>query len=179
MGIIEIQIQAPVFLAAQLAGLQARKTCPPGPMTINGVSLVVHQIDFVANSLRHEAATFQVYFETSDTTGGTTASGLRTQVAQNLILHVSTQADVLSHPNQPPQSMQSVPVTVILNLDYLVNVNGGQCFFRLGPSAQPGAGGTAGDRRHGDGRPLCSRGRRWWAATGTTYSGCPRVRSAW
>ncbi len=135
MGNFEIQVQADVFLAAQLAALQARKTCPPAPVSVGGATLVVHQIEFTTNSLRHDKpATFPVFFESGGKSFGLTATGFQTQVVQNLVLHIGPEDDVLTHPNAAPVSVQPLPLSITMDLDYFIGSDP-QCYFRLTPES--------------------------------------------
>jgi hypothetical protein len=127
----EIQIQVADFLQAQLAGLQARRICPPPPRKIGGIEFRIDRIEFGANSIRHSKETgFPVFYEYGGLTYGITAEGFQTQVVQEVVVHVTTTADVLAHPDADPVVDYQVSFKVVVDLDYY-SVDT-QCFLRTG-----------------------------------------------
>ena len=57
--IIDFQMQVAAFVTAQKAALQAMKLCPPAPIPIGPVQVVIDRFEFGANSLRHNQATIK------------------------------------------------------------------------------------------------------------------------
>ncbi|HEX6781923.1 MAG TPA: hypothetical protein VF125_07825 [Solirubrobacterales bacterium] len=101
----EIQFELPAFLAAMLAGAQSRRKCPPGPQTVGGITLRVQQVEFTSNAIRHE--------------------GQRTQVAQEIVVHVAAESDVLGHPDGPPATVTRIPTCALIAVEY--RPRGRQC----------------------------------------------------
>ncbi len=121
MAEFDIQVQVPVLLRAVAAGLRSRKICPPPPFEVAGVSLTVQQVEFTGNELRHsKPGRFAVFYESHGLSYGLSADGFQTQLAQDVLVHVTTTEDVLSHPNDPPGRVLAVPLTVVVDLDYFV-----------------------------------------------------------
>ncbi|GIJ77828.1 hypothetical protein SAMN05443287_11178 [Micromonospora phaseoli] len=122
MAEFDIQIQVPVFLGVMAAGLRSRQICLPPPTEVAGVSLIVHQIEFTASELRHDQpARYAVFHQSHGTTQGMWAEGFQTQLAQDVVVHVSTTAAVLAHPNQTPPAIVALPLTVVVDLDFVAD----------------------------------------------------------
>ncbi|HET6999097.1 MAG TPA: hypothetical protein VFI03_10960 [Solirubrobacterales bacterium] len=98
MAETEIQFQVSAFLGALLAGSQSRPTCPPEPPTIGGVTLRIQQIELGPNALRHE--------------------GQRTQIAQEISIHVATDEDVFAHPDEAPAMELRIPTCALIAVEY-------------------------------------------------------------
>jgi hypothetical protein len=124
----EIQIQVADFLQAQLAGLQARRICPPPPRKIGGIEFRIDRIEFGGNSIRHSKETgFPVFYESGGLTYGITAEGFQTQVVQEVVLHVTTTDDVLAHPGGSPDVDYAVSLKAIVDLDYYTSTPSASC----------------------------------------------------
>lgn len=119
MAVFEVQISASAFLGAQLNALRSRQLCPPPPLTLGGTTIQVQQIDFGINKLRHHVpALFPVFYQSHGETYGKDTEGFKTEIAQDVFLHVSEVSDILAHPNQAPASVVVVPTTAVLELMY-------------------------------------------------------------
>jgi hypothetical protein len=125
---LELQIAAPAFLALQREALRSRQFCLPAPVLVGGHSIGVEQIEFNANSLRHDVpATFAIFHQSHGTVYGIPTEGFATQVAQATDLHVVSMADVLGRPNAAPATVHTIPLTVVFTIHYYA-LNG-RCFL--------------------------------------------------
>jgi hypothetical protein len=116
--IIDFQIQVAAFLTAQKAALQAMKLCPPAPITIGGVQVVIDRFEFGANSLRHNQATdFTIFYDFLGETTGMNVAGFQTQLAQDVVVWVTSLNEIMAHPNGAPSIVVPVRGTMIMDLN--------------------------------------------------------------
>lgn len=109
MAETEIQFKVPTFLAALLAGGQSRQKCPPDPQMVGAVEVRVQQIELTSNAIRH--------------------AGERTEVAQEIVVHVAAEDDVRGHLDGPPATVVQIPTCALIAVKYLPQ--GRQCEIRL------------------------------------------------
>jgi hypothetical protein len=116
--IIEFQIQVAAFLAGQKAAMQAKKLCPPPPRTLGPVQVVIDRFEFGANSLRHNEETeFTIFYDFLGETTGMDVKGFQTQLAQDVVVYVTSLNDILAHPNGDPDIVVPVRGTLVMDLD--------------------------------------------------------------
>ena len=130
MATFEFQVTTAAFLASQLTNLRAKDPCPPAPITIGSFQIVIDHYEFGTNAIRHSVpVTVFTFFEDPvfGTQSVTLNNVLQTQLAQDVVIVVADMNDVLSHPNQAPANLISVPATVVMNLSYFST--GSQCYF--------------------------------------------------
>jgi hypothetical protein len=141
MSILEFQMTAGAFLALQRNTLRAQKVCPPAPVTAGGVQIVVDRFEFGANALRHDVPVSQipVFYQEGEELAAVknTASGFRTQVAQDVTAYVTTMGEVMAHPNGVP-TLVPIRGTVVVDFDLVVTGTGDvwlqAAFNRLEPA---------------------------------------------
>jgi hypothetical protein len=128
---IEFQMTTAAFLAAQRNALRALGLCPPSLPAVVGVQIVVDRIEIGDNALRHNIETdFSVFYE--DAIEGRVptknpCTGYETQLAQAFTVYLTTQADILAHPNQTP-TLVPFQVTLVFQLDFYSTED--ECYFR-------------------------------------------------
>src|SRR5436190_249679 len=117
MSNLELQMNAGTFLAAQRNALRALGICPPPLPPVFGVQIVIDRIVIGNNALRHNIETeFPIIYEDAcESRKGTKHPcwGYKTQIAQDATVHLTTQADILAHPNQPPSTLVPIQVTLV------------------------------------------------------------------
>lgn len=120
MSMIEFQAKAASFLAAQQTALRTTPICPKRPISIGNFQVIIDQIEFGNNALRHNfPADFPVLHNSlTSTAPGSLVSGYETLIAQDVIIHITTLNDIVAHPNQPPALIVAVPATLVFNLEY-------------------------------------------------------------
>src|SRR5438067_4343589 len=120
--LIEFQMQAKAFLAAQKAALQSAKLCPPEPIQLGPVKVVIDRIEFGANALRlQEAASYVVFYLQAgqtdpDEATGINVDGLQTQLTQDVVVWVTSMGEIMAHPNAAPAIIVPVPATIVMDL---------------------------------------------------------------
>lgn len=131
MSMIEFQVEASAFLAAQRAVLQTTKLCPPAPLKVGPVEVVIDRVEFGNNALRHDKETsYAVFFESHGDQIPREAPGYQTQIAQEVTVHVTSLNDILAHPNQPPAFIVPLTVTLIFDVDFYALDD--DCYLRIG-----------------------------------------------
>jgi hypothetical protein len=129
MSFIQFQIATDAFLGLQRSALQQAQVCPPSPVTINGIQLLVDHVEFADSTIRHNVMGTQlVYYEDVYGDESITIDALQTQIAQRVLIYATTMSDVLTHPNQAPASIVELGMTAILDLVYYPI--GANCYFR-------------------------------------------------
>jgi hypothetical protein len=114
---VEFQIRAAALLAAMKAALQATRICP-APVTIGPVELVIDRVEFGGNALRHdEPADHTVFVSSGNGQAAISVAGRQTQFAQEVIVWVTTMAEILAHPNGAPAAVVPIGGTVVIDLD--------------------------------------------------------------
>ena len=101
MSIIEFQVDAGRFLAAQRSYLRRLALCPPVLPSVSGVQLVVDRVDVGPSTFRHdEPTTFDVFYvQGAEIVGeADAAKGFRTVLAQELTLQLTTDAQIRANP---------------------------------------------------------------------------------
>ena len=118
MSIIEFQVDAGRFLAAQRSYLRRLALCPPVLPSLSGAQLVVDRVDVGPSTFRHdEPTTFDVFYVQGGEIVGEAdaAKGFRTVLAQELTLQLTTDAQIRANPNADPP-LVAWPVTVLYEL---------------------------------------------------------------
>lgn len=118
MSEIDFQIDVGRFLAAQRSYLRRLSLCPPMLPAVGGVQLVLDRVDVGSSRLRHdEPTTFDVFYvKRGDVVGeGDASKGFRTVLEQDLVLHLTTDADIRGNPNADPP-LAAWPVTLFYEL---------------------------------------------------------------
>ena len=127
---IEFQMSAPSFLAVQRNALRSLGICPPPLPPSGGVQLVIDRIDIGNNTLRHNVESeFYVYYMDAYAGPQQTKNrcmGYKTQLAQDVVLQVTTQAEILSHPNGTPR-LAAVPLRLVFSLGFIAI--DGECYI--------------------------------------------------
>jgi hypothetical protein len=119
---LELQMQVKAFLAAQKVVLQSAKLCPPDPIQVGPVKVVIDRIEFAANALRfNDAASYTVFYLQAgqtdpDDATGVNVDGLQTQLAQDIVVWVTSMGEVLAHPNAAPSIVVPVQATIVMDL---------------------------------------------------------------
>ena len=131
MALIEFQVSASAFLAAQRTALRALQVCPPGPASVGNIDILIDRIEFGGNAIRHNVLTdFSIFYDSlTSTNRGSEVEGFQTQVAQDVTIFVTTQNDILARPNQPPAI--SVPLTGVLVFDLDFYTDEEECYLRI------------------------------------------------
>lgn len=120
--LIEFQMQVKAFLAAQKAALQSVKLCPPDSIQVGPVEVVIDRIEFGANALRlHDAASYTVFYLQAgqidpDDATGVNVDGLQTQLAQDIVVWVTSMGEILAHPNAGPSIVVPVQATIVMDM---------------------------------------------------------------
>ena len=130
--IIEFQISASAFLAAQLNNLQSQQICSPPPFSAGGFQIVVDHVTFGANSIRNSAPmTAYIFFDQPVFgTESQAVNGLQVQLAQVVTAVLADQNDILAHPNQPPSLTIPIQGTIVVNINYFVSSDS-DCFLNF------------------------------------------------
>ena len=121
--LVELQIEAAAFLAAQLLGLQARKLTFPPPIQIGDIQLVVDHVEFGPNHLDHSVAADEFIYHIELLYGKVfdRVDGRKVLIVQPFTLFLADLADVMAHPNQAPARLIPVQATVFVRLLYGVD----------------------------------------------------------
>ena len=137
MAVIEFQMSTAAFLKAQRNALLQRQICLPGPFAFNAingigqVTIVLDRIDFGANALVHNVEEDfelfeKVYGGLPDDFGvKEVIAGFKTQMTQDVTVHVTTLEDILSHPNQSPATVVPVQGTLVFDISAYAIVDTG------------------------------------------------------
>jgi hypothetical protein len=121
MSNIEFQMDAASFLGAQRNALRNLGLCPPLLPAVMGVQIVIDHIEIGNNSLRHNQYTeFPVFYEELGEKVPTKniCAGFQTQLAQQVTVYLTTQNDILAHPNGPPALLVPFSATLVFDLDF-------------------------------------------------------------
>jgi hypothetical protein len=119
MSLVEFQISTSAFLAAQRTALRSMQICIP-PQPVGGVQVVIEKIDFGNNAIRHNVDTsYTVLFNSlvSDLPG-MPVDGFRTQVAQDVVVYLTTMSDIMAHPNEAPVTIVAIPGVLVYDLSF-------------------------------------------------------------
>ena len=142
MAIVEFQMSTAAFLKAQRNALLQRQICLPGPFAFNAVNgagtvtIVLDRIDFGANALVHDVEEDFQLFEKEygglpdDFGVKEVIEGFKTQMTQDVTVHVTTLEDILSHPNQSPATVVPVQGTLVFDVSAYAIVDTG-LFMRV------------------------------------------------
>ena len=135
MAIIEFQMSTAAFLRAQRNALLQRQICLPGPFafdSVNGpINIVLDRIDFGANALIHNVKEDFDLWERDyggvppdDFKVNRVIAGFKTQMTQDVTVHVTTLEDILSHPDQSPATVVPVQGTLVFEIsaDVIIDV---------------------------------------------------------
>ena len=115
MSCFEFQISVAHFLTAQRNTLRQLAPCPPLLPAVAGVQIVVDRIDVGASSLRHDEET-QLHLSPHDRGEAVgTTPGIRTMLAQDLVLQLTTDAEIHAKPNGTP-ALAPLRVTLVYDL---------------------------------------------------------------
>jgi hypothetical protein len=96
--------------------LQAQPICPPAPVTIGPVQLAIDHFEFGQGEIRHNTpATVAVYDMVDDKMTG--VDGFQTQLAQQVIVYLTTVNDVMLHPNGSPAIILAFPFSILFDID--------------------------------------------------------------
>jgi hypothetical protein len=130
MPIIELQIKASAFLVMQRNVLRNLAICPPALPSVFGVQIVMDRIEFGNSMLRHNkpASYTTLYSEDGELVPTPNQpSGFQTQLAQDVTVYLTTQADILAHPNSTP-ALVPLTATLVYDLSFLPFENEGGPF---------------------------------------------------
>jgi hypothetical protein len=141
MAIIEFQMSTAAFLGAQRNALLQRRICLPGPFAFNAVTgigpinIVLDRVEFGANALVHSVKQdFDLlkrkYGGLPDELDRTVIHGFKTQMTQDVTVHVTTLEDILSHPNQSPATVVPVHGTLVFDISAYALIESG-IFMRI------------------------------------------------
>jgi len=136
MAIIEFQMSTTAFLSAQRNALLQRQICLPGPFAFNAVTgigsinVVLDRVEFGANALVHSVKQdFDLlrrkYQGLPDELDSTVIHGFKTQLTQEVTVHVTTLEDILSHPNQSPATVVPVHGTLVFEISAYALIESG------------------------------------------------------
>jgi hypothetical protein len=121
MPIIELQIKASAFLTMQRNVLRNLAICPPALPPVFGVQIVMDRIEFGNSGLRHnKPANFTTLYSEDGELVPTPyqPKGYQTQLAQDVTVYLTTQADILAHPNSTP-TLVPFKATLVYDLNFL------------------------------------------------------------
>jgi len=136
MAIIEFQMSTAAFLSAQRNALLQRQICLPGPFAFNAVTgigpinIVLDRVEFGANALVHSVKQdFDLlrrkYKGLPEELDSTVIHGFKTQMTQDVTVHVTTLEDILSHPNQSPATVVPVHGTLVFEISAYALIESG------------------------------------------------------
>ena len=136
MAIIEFQMSTAAFLGAQRNALLQRRICLPGPFAFSAVTgigpinIVLDRVEFGANALVHSVKEdFDLlrrkYQGLPDELDSTPIHGFKTQMTQDVTVHVTTLEDILSHPNQSPATVVPVHGTLVFDISAYALIESG------------------------------------------------------
>lgn len=120
--LVELQIQTPVFLAAQLLNLQTQDLSFPAPFAEGGSLFVVDHVEFGQNSLLNTTPSQKLVYFNEAVYGFVSqeVNGFRPQISQPITVFVVSLDDVEAHPNGAPANPVGINATMILGLDYFM-----------------------------------------------------------
>jgi hypothetical protein len=130
MPIIELQIKASAFLTMQRNVLRNLAICPRPLPPVFGVQIVIDRIEFNNSGLRHnKPANYTTLYSEDGELVPTPyqPSGFQTQLAQDVTVFLTTQADILAHPNGTPL-LVPLTATLVYDLNFLPFENEGGPF---------------------------------------------------
>ncbi|MFO0889697.1 MAG: hypothetical protein U0790_11230 [Isosphaeraceae bacterium] len=120
MSIIEFQVKAATFLAAQRNVLRSLPLCTPTLPAVSGVQVVIDRIEFGSSALRHDKpAEFPTFYSAGGERVPTPnrATGFQTQLVQEVTVHLTTMGAILARPNQPPAVVVPLTARIVYDLD--------------------------------------------------------------
>src|SRR4051794_39387045 len=131
--IVEFQISASAFLAAQKATLEAAKFCTPPIIQVGTVNIVIDRLEYGLGSLRHNLpASYSIDYPYLGDVGRVTVDALRTQIAQPVTAHVAWLDDMLLHPNALPSIVVAVSGTVVMDMQFFSgNAPDQNCYLNI------------------------------------------------
>ena len=98
-------------------GDEAVPTCT-GPIAIGPVQVVIDRFEFGENSLRHNQATdFTIFYDFRGQTTGINVAGFQTQLAQDVVVWVTSLNEIMAHPNGAPAIVVPVRGTIVMDLN--------------------------------------------------------------
>ena len=120
--LVELQIQTPVFLAAQLLNLQTQDLSFPAPFAEGGSLFVVDHVEFGQNTLLNTTPSQKLVYYNEALYGlvSQEVNGFRPQISQPITVFVVSLDDVEAHPNGAPANPVGIGATMILGLDYFM-----------------------------------------------------------
>jgi len=126
MAAIEFQVGVAAFLQAQKTVLQAQQLCPPAPISVGPVQVVIDRFEFDNGTFRHNVpVSYTIFYrQPGQTVDSSTISvpGFQTQIAQPVTVYVAAFNDLVAHPNGLPDVIVPLPFTIVINVDfYAVN----------------------------------------------------------
>ena len=133
MAYTEVQFSTATFLRAQLRQAQGTRICLPDAENLGGVSVQLQRISFGANEIRHSIPDeFTVYYNEGGVQTPTPypATGRKTQLAQQIKLAFALTDQILDHPNQAAPIVYEVALTVVYELAYRPDLDGGCMLYR-------------------------------------------------
>lgn len=118
--LVELQINASAFLAAQLLALQAQKLAFPTPIQIGDIQLVVDHVEFGANRLDHSVVTEEFIYHVVRFPDKVfdRVEGRKVLIVQPITVFVASLADIMAHPNQAPSQLFPLQATIFVRLFY-------------------------------------------------------------
>ena len=137
MAVIEFQMSTAAFLGAQRNALLQRQICLPGPFAFNAlngvgpINIVLDRLEVGANALVHSVEKdFELLERTYQGLPGqvdpkAVLAGFKTQMTQDVTVHVTTLEDILSHPNESPATLVPVHGTLVFEISAYALIESG------------------------------------------------------
>ncbi len=122
MAAIEFQVGVAAFLQAQKTVLQAQQLCPPAPISVGPVQVVVDRFELDNSTFRHNVpVSYTILYRQPGQTvdySAISVPGFQTQIAQLVTAYVTAFDDLVAHPNGLPDVIVPLPFTIVINVDF-------------------------------------------------------------
>ena len=131
--IVDFQISATAFLAAQKAALESRAFCTPPIIAVGPVSIVIDRIEFGVGSLRHNLpGIYSIDYPYLGDVGHVEVNALRTQIVQPVTAYVTSLNDLLQHRNGLPSVVVPISGAIVLDMQFFSgNAPDQNCYLNL------------------------------------------------
>jgi len=114
---IDFQFRPSIFLDLARFVLQSQPICPPPSLSIGPVQLAIDHFEFGPGEIRHNVPeSFAIYDKVDNTS--TAVEGFQTQLAQQVIVYLTTVNDVMLHPNDAPAIILAFPFSILFDIDF-------------------------------------------------------------